>query len=76
VDTRDLLDKLATRSELSHYILCTDEDKYSMMPSGLRVVEGSDYLVLRIKYCENLYKILKALKHFTLKGFSKNTIRV
>jgi len=74
IDVRDLLNKLATRNEVTYYILC-EENKYSRILQGLRVAEGSDYLLLKQMYCENLYSLLKLFETLSIRGLAEGVIR-
>ena len=59
--------KLATRDEVSYYIVCNDQNKYSILLPSLRIMEGSEYLLYRNMYCKNLWKISKCLYYFMYK---------
>ncbi|MCD6301373.1 MAG: hypothetical protein J7L82_04805 [Staphylothermus sp.] len=59
--------KLATRDEVSYYIVCNESDKYSIIFPGLKIMEGSEYLLYKNMFCHNLQKISGCLNHLMYK---------
>lgn len=75
VDFTDLVSKLATREEVSIYVLCSD-NKYSITIPMYRVPEGSDYLLLKEAYCRNAYLILSCFENIDFKASAQSSAQV
>lgn len=62
---RYALESLSTKEEVTYLLSCTEEGiPFEASVSGLKILNGSDALVARYRYCGFLVKLLSTLAVF------------